>query len=257
MVTFETKVWEKDWEYILKGDYLKKVIENCNYKFSSKHVIINNVKNRNIVEKFCQEKVDEGIIDCFYVIDDYEFEILEHFGLSKDDFKGGFKYSSAELLGIYKCETEYLLHFSGDSFPLDFQQNWIDEAIKIMTNNHDIIVANPTWDGKFGEAKDESFDEIDNFYIGYGFSDQSYLVRKTDFINRIYSEKNMKSERYPKYGGELFEKRVDSYMRNNKKFRITHKTSSYKHTNFPKGFLSRKLLKQQINNQRIDLMEKK
>ena len=86
MVTFETKVWEKDWEYILKGDYLKKVIENCNYKFSSKHVIINNVKNRNIVEKFCQEKVDEGIIDCFYVIDDYEFEILEHFGLSKDDF---------------------------------------------------------------------------------------------------------------------------------------------------------------------------
>ena len=29
------------------------------------------------------------------------------------------------------------------------------------------------------------------------------------------TKKNIESERYPEYGGELFEKRVDSWLRNN------------------------------------------
>jgi len=45
-VTFETKVWEKDWEYILKGNYLEKVINSCNYNFDKKTIIINQCKRQ-------------------------------------------------------------------------------------------------------------------------------------------------------------------------------------------------------------------
>lgn len=41
-VTFETKCWEEDWEIILKTDYLKKQIENCNATFDKKRLFINN-----------------------------------------------------------------------------------------------------------------------------------------------------------------------------------------------------------------------
>ena len=33
MVTFETKVWENDWEYILQENYLQEIIGRCNYAF--------------------------------------------------------------------------------------------------------------------------------------------------------------------------------------------------------------------------------
>lgn len=255
MVTFETKVWEKDWEYILKGNYLDKMISVNNYNFSKKQIIINNVKNRCLVEKYCENKIKEGVIDCYFSVEDYATEVLNHFGLSFDSFQGGYYYSIAELLGIYKCETEYLLHFSGDSFLKKNNHNWINDAIEVMKNQPNIFVANPTWNGKFSEAKNESFDETEKFYVGYGFSDQTYLIRTADFKRKIYNEKNRMSERYPKYGGELFEKRVDSFMRNNEKLRITHKKSSYLSSNFPKDWFSRKINRNRIIERRSNQME--
>jgi len=254
MVTFETKVWEKDWEYILKGNYLENMISNCNFKFSRKHVIVNNVKNKQLVEKYCKQKIAEGIIDNYFVVDNYKSEVLDYFELSADSFDGGYYYSIAELTGIYKCETDYLMHFSGDSFPVNNNRNWIKEAIEIMNNNSNIIVANPTWNYKFKEAEEESIEQIEGFYSSYGFSDQAYLIKKQDFIKNIYNEKNKESERYPKYGGELFEKRVDSFMRNHQKLRITNKYCTNISTNFPRNWFSRKILRNNITRKRINQM---
>ena len=254
MVTIETKVWEKDWEYILKGNYFEKMISANNYNFAKRQIIINNVKHRSTVEKYCEQKIREGVIDCYFAVEDFETEILNYFEISRESFKGGYYYSIAELLGIYKCETEYLLHFSGDSYLKKTNQNWVSDAVTIMENNHSVFVANPTWNDKFEEVKKEAIDETDKFHIGYGFSDQSYLIRTDDFKRKIYNENNIVSERYPKYGGELFEKRVDAFMRNNEKFRITHKESSYLSTNFPRNWFSRKILRNNIVQKRINQM---
>lgn len=234
MVTFETKVWENDWKYILSGDYLEQMISNCNCQFTDKVLFINNVSNLNKVVKFAQKKVDSGIIDRFYVVEDYAEKALQYFEIDKDSFKGGYYYSIAELVSIYLCSTEYLLHFSSDSIIMKSNEKWISDAIEVFKEREDIIVANPTWNYNYEEAKKESLFELNSFYVGYGFSDQCYLIKTDQFKKKIYNEKNFLSERYPKYGGELFEKRVDSFMRNKTLLRITSKEVSYVHINFPK-----------------------
>ena len=234
MVTFETKVYEKDWKYILKGDYLDNMIERCNYNFSEKILFINNVKDKNRVTKYAEKKLKNGIIDSFYFVDEYSDIVLKHFDITKDSFKGGYYYSISELVSIYLCKTKYLLHFSSDSYIENSKLNWIDKAIKLFEKRNDIIVANPTWNFKYNEVRNESVSEISEFYLSFGFSDQCYLIKTEIFKNKIYNEKNIDSERYPKYGGELFEKRVDSFMRNNNLYRITSKEISYIHKNFPK-----------------------
>jgi hypothetical protein len=83
MLTFETKVWENDWEFILKNNYLDKMIANCNFDFDQKTIIINNVKNRAIVEKHCEIKVKEGIIDAFYCVEDYAETVLDFFEIGE------------------------------------------------------------------------------------------------------------------------------------------------------------------------------
>lgn len=237
-ITFETKVWEKDWRFILEGDYLEKLIENCDYEFNNRQIIINNVKNRSQVEKECSLLLKRGVITDYYSVEDYEIEVLDFFRLTKQELGEGYVYSIAELVGIYLNKNEYLLHFSGDSFVKKNTISWIAEALDIIEKNPDIIVANPTWNSKFEEAKSESDLSIGNFFIGYGFSDQCYLIVNKVFKDQIYNFTHTKSERYPAYGGELFEKRVDAFMRTHGLKRATSKSVTYYSKNYPKGALA-------------------
>jgi len=252
-VTFEIKVYENDWEYILKGNYLNKIISRCNYSFKRKVLFINNVNNIEQVKRYASKKVSQGVIDEYFVVEEYAQETLKYFNIEKESFNGGYYYSIAELVSIYLCKTKYLLHFSSDAFLAENKINWIDDSIKIFEEKENIIVANPTWNFAFQQAKKESISEMDDFYVGYGFSDQCYLIKCDIFKDQIYNTNHIDSERYPKYGGQLFEKRVDSFMRNNNKLRITHKKVSYIHINFPKktNFLKNLYFKFFINKRLI------
>ena len=105
MVTFEIKCYEKDRKYILKGQYLRKVIAQCNYPFLKRHLIINNVKNRTNIEKTSRLLVSKGVIDRFYFVDDDKDEVLSFFNLSENELGEGYKYSISELTGIFVCDT--------------------------------------------------------------------------------------------------------------------------------------------------------
>lgn len=239
MISFETKCYENDWEFILKGTYLEKMIRNCGVTFANRTVIINNVEDPHLAAYHANKMVARGVIDSYHLVDHHAANVLEFFNIEESSFNGGYPYSIAELTGIYVCETPYLLHFSSDSFPDKDPAGWITEAIQIFNQREDIVVANPTWDYRFEHAEEESFDSIGNFYLGEGFSDQCYLIKTGVFRQPIYNEQHPASDRYPKYGGELFEKRVDSYMRNHRLLRITSKKTAYAHENFPKTFMDR------------------
>lgn len=239
-ITFETKCWERDWKYLLIEGYLEKIIEGCNYNFDRKLLYINNVEDISLVKEYAQHKVEEGIIDDYIIVDEYAEEVLNFFNIDKDDFKGGYYYSIAELTSIYLCQTDLLLHFSGDSWIRDKGTTWVADAAKLLMNDSSFFVANPLWNNNhdisvnYAEAERESIKEIDKYFIGYGFSDQCYMIRTEDFRKPIYNESHPSSERYPEYGGELFEKRVNSYMRNHNLLRLTSKDVVYIHRNYPK-----------------------
>jgi hypothetical protein len=115
----------------------------------------------------------------------------------------------------------------------------VTPALAELERNGDYKVANPVWNRRYDEARRESSFEVDSFYVSYGFSDQCFLVRTGDFRAPIYNESNIASERYPEYGGETFEKRVDSWMRNHGYLRLTFKWGSYVHEDFSKNSLLR------------------
>jgi hypothetical protein len=242
MVTFETKCYENDFQLILKSSYLKTMIERCNYKFDKKVLFINNVSDINKVKKYADKAVSKGIIDEFYVVKEYAQPALDFFEIDKESFMGGYYYSISELVSIFLCKTEYLVHFSSDVMMFPNSVNWIDDAIYNMKNNKKFVVANPNWSKDYKGEKIESYDESENWFIGTGFSDQCYLIKTDVFKNNIYNFHHEYSERYPRYGGELFEKRVDAYMRFNNLYRLTNKNCFYMHKNIPKGSYLKQLI---------------
>jgi hypothetical protein len=63
-----------------------------------------------------------------------------------------------------------------------------------------------------------------------GFSDQCFLIPTNIFKSQIYNEENTLSEiQYPQYAGDSFEKRVSSFLKNNKYYRITSNKTTYYH----------------------------
>ena len=237
-VTFETKCWENDWKFLLRTGRLRRMISRNQFAFARRTLMINNVRNVTEVCRHAQALVDEGVLTGYSVVEDYAGEALNFFELSGESLGRGYPYSIAELVSIYRCETEFLLHFSGDSIPAK-NVDWIPTALDAFGANRRVRVANLTWDHRYRDAAKESFASSKDFFIGYGFSDQCYLIRTQDFRAPIYNEGHPASERYPQYGGELFEKRVDSWMRNHNLHRITYRHGSYVHRNFPKGPLRR------------------
>jgi hypothetical protein len=237
-VTFFTSCWAKDWEILLKTRYLENKITRNVYEFTDRVLMINNVEDRGEVEKYADRAVAGGVITGYFFVEDYIDEALSFFQLSREALGRGYYYSNHELASIYLCRTDYLLFYTGDAW-LEEATPWVMPALAELEKNGDYKVANPVWNKRFEEARRESSFELEDFYVGFGFSDQCFLVRTADFRAPIYNESNSASERYPEYGGETFEKRVDSWMHNHRYLRLTFKRGTYVHEDFSKNTLLR------------------
>jgi hypothetical protein len=237
-VTFFTSCWANDWEILLKTRYLENKIARNAYEFTDKVLMINNVTHRNEVRAYAEKAVASGVITDYFFVEDYIDEALNFFQLPKESLGRGYYYSNHELASIYLCRTDYLLFYTGDT-SLEEATPWVTPALAELERNGNYKVANPVWNRRYDEARRESSFEVDSFYVGFGFSDQCFLVRTEDFRAPIYNEFNSASERYPEYGGETFEKRVDSWMRNHSYLRLTFEWGSYVHEDFSKNSLLR------------------
>jgi len=237
-VTFETKCYEKDWEILLKTGRLEAMIARSQFEFSERILYINNVNDPDKVKLYAERFKERGIITGHVLVEEHADEALAFFGLNRDSFNGGYYYSIQELVGIYCCRSDYLLHFSSDSI-LEGSFPWIEKGIDLLNRDPRIRTINCVWNRKHCEARDNAFEENDDFWIGHGFSDQCYLIRTADFRSRIYDESHPASERFPAYGGELFEKRVDAWGQNNGYLLATYKHGGYLSKNFPRNRLLR------------------
>lgn len=229
-VTFETKVWEGDYRTILDARRLDYAVSSNRFPFTSRQVFVNNVDDPQHAMRLGRRLVSDGVVDDVVLVEEHAAATLAHFDLTREELGRGYVYSISELVSLFLCRTEYLLHFSGDTL-LSEPCDWMSDALEILARRADVAVVNLSWTADLGAVESESVARDGGFLLGYGFSDQMYLVRAPEFADRIYGESHAASERYPEYGGELFEKRVDAWMRNHGRLRATWMGSHYEHAN--------------------------
>ena len=226
-VTIETKVWERDWAARFYSSGFPLVFD-LNEIECHRVLWINNVLNPAMVRGAAKDWVRQGKLDAIGEVLPRLDDALIHFGLVESDLGAGLYYSSAELVGILACETEYLCHFAGDC-RLAHKSDWIQRGIELLESRPDISVVNPIWNGNVEEVMAEAESSDEDYAYGYGFSDQCYLIRTEELRNANLRALHPDSERYPTYGGDLFEKRVDSWMRMNGRKRATDLRACYLH----------------------------
>lgn len=236
-ITFFTQCYEGDWKSLILNGGIERKLENLNYNFTKKTLIITNVENRNIVEESIKNLVERNIIDDYHFTDDYSDKVLDFFNIDKESFNGGYWYSIAPLLSIYLCDTDYMVYLTGDSLTEKTDYDWISKGIELLKSNDKIKSVNPVWNYDFTNAEQQeneltnhTFEKNSEWWYGQGFSDQCFLIKTKTFKEKIYNNHNKLSDiHYPKYAGESFEKRVYSFLLNNNYYRLTNKQITYFH----------------------------
>lgn len=239
-VTFATCCWERDWrEILLNPEYLRVgQIGNHNFPFSEKLLIINNVLDLEAVKIAAHKRVEEGVLSRVCVAEEIAPQVFDFFHLKKSDFvpEAGISpdwlYYNAlgPLTALYLTSSKYLLYLTGD-VRLDKRVSWIDKAVSRMEKIEKYSVANLVWNKNYREAEKESYKKEWNFFVAkQGFSDQLFLVRTEEFRRPIYGELRSDSSHYPR--GDVWERRVFSYLKNRGLERITYRRGSYIHENF-------------------------
>lgn len=258
-LTLASAVCEKDYDIVLNTSYGKKLFKSAP-EIKERLRIINNVKNRDIVQKLLN---NSNLIDNYIFAEDKISEVM-NFWFGKEFKKkylnrrntlkkiliqllrkrkihliyNGLWYSTGPLTAIFYCNTDYLLYFTGDAY-LSENENleWISKSIELMEKSSKYIAANPIWNNCELDAKVESEFEESDFYVSSGFSDQCFLINarkiKETLGGKLFQEYNKVSESlYPVYGGRCFEAVFNAYMRNHGFKRLTYKYSHYIHEDF-------------------------
>jgi hypothetical protein len=231
-VTLQTNCWERDWREVLATDRLRIMGERNDFPFARKTLLINSKDHLSQIIPLARSAVGKGWITDFTVVEEHADDALRFFGLTRAELGRAYGYSISEWVGIYLCDSDYLLYYMGDCLPAR-RQAWIPAALGVFAARPEVRVANLLWNGKTDEARAESSDQTEDFFLGCGFSDQCYLVRAADFRQRIYGYSHPASARYPAYAGESFEKRIDSWMHCHSFLRATYKHASYEHRHVP------------------------
>lgn len=109
------------------------------------------------------------------------------------------------------------------------QSNWTTSAMHLLNDHLQVAIVNPIWNGALDEALGEAEFVEGKYALGYAFSDQCYLGRVADLKQMDLNSPAAEPSRYPAYGGELFEKRVDAWLRSANRLRAVDLGATYLH----------------------------
>lgn len=224
-IGFQTSCYEKSFDLLLNKGLFQHYLELFpKTNFTEKFIVINNVEQRDKVENIVKNIPD---IKYYFAYDEID-KVLPHFEVSVFDLLPGIYYSVQHFVGMYYTNCDYLFHVSEDCNIDNLNSEFLTDCINILESNDDYLLAQPRWgiDPEKG-AKEEEIRTDNNFYIAKGFSDQLYIAKTKIFKENIYNYEHPDSNRYPTKGGNAFERRVNSYMWCNDKYRAIHKDYHY------------------------------
>ena len=227
--------FERNIEQVTTPGFLSGAAEQHKYPFALRTLLINNVADRHTAEALAQACVERGEVDRFLFVEDLLPSALRATGLRAADFGPYLHWSDCCLVALNAPGPELLCYVDVD-LRLSRQHDWVQEAITIMDKEPSVAVANPNWihpDGSTSIAR-EADRAGDGYFIGYGFSDQVFLLRRSRFsgkLRRRWVPMRLESPASARWEvaaeGHFFEEFMDAYMRRKGLMRLSLLSTSF------------------------------
>jgi hypothetical protein len=219
--------FERNYRTVLAPGFFPKVSSANRFAFSRVVALINNVGDVADARARAVQLISAGELDAYHLVSDRLPDALRITGLRTRDLGRLIHYSDCSLVAVTLEGAPWLLYWDPDIY-LEEPVDWITPVIARLEADPRLMVANPLWEDPTLESSTIEFDG--DFAIGQGFSDQVYLVRREELAAPIYRQRCIASYRYPVSAvGDVFEARVDAWMRHHGRLRLTYLPARYRH----------------------------
>jgi hypothetical protein len=224
-VDLVVNTYERSYRRVLQPGFFTGIEEQCRRPFTGRVALINNVDDSGDAHARAQALVASGELTSFHFVNERVEGALSATGLAGQDLGPAGVFTVFLLVAVTLPGAPWMVHWDAEVH-LTREGDWISAAIELMERDHRVMCANPD-----NSNHPASHGEPDGrFLLAPGFSDQLFLVRRSDFARPIYGERCIASLRYPlSEMGRTFEMRVDSYMRHHRRLRANHLDSCYFH----------------------------
>ncbi len=240
LVSFFVNCFERDYRQVLAPGFMAAKAAQFKYPFTRRVVTVNNVNDRGEARRLAQAAVDRCEIDAYLEVDKELSHALGVCGLSMRQLGLIRHYIDFALVAVNAACPGYLLYCCAE-VEQDACFDWVTPALAKMEQDPRYLVANPSWASDPEGACRESIGREGPHWVGRGFSDQCFLVDARRLARPVYGYTHPDGARYPMSDlGDIFEKRIDAFMRKEGLLRITDSRVSYTHhgiegLNYPKA----------------------
>ena len=205
------------------------------YPFARRTLLVNNVADPSRWRPALDHLVEAGAVDRWVAVADALPAALAATGLTLRDIEARQHWSDFGLVAVTLPGPEWVCYCDPE-ITLPEPGDWITPAIDLMEADARVAVANPRW--TTGTSAEDKADEVSGeFLLGYGFTDQIFLTRRSELARPVYRSalpvvlRSPASLRYPaSFDSTVFEMRVDAYMRAHGRLRATHRHVRYDHS---------------------------
>ena len=228
-VSLFVNCFERDYRQVLAADFMRRKAAQFKFPFSKRIVTINNVDDKQAALKMARAAVERGEIVGFIEVDKELPRALKACGISPWQLGRVRHYIDFALVSVVAASPGYLLYCCAE---VDLTEgfNWVSPALKKFKEDSAYLVANPCWESDPEGAERESLRRDGAYWVGEGFSDQCFLVDAEKLAAPIYGFTHPAGARYPMSDiGDIFEKRVDAYMRLHGFLRLSDSRAFYRH----------------------------
>lgn len=247
-VDFYVNCFERDYRLVLAEGFMQQKTRAMCRNFARVVVTINNVQDPQDATRLALKAVERGEISTFLFVADALPKALEQCGLTLRSLGRVRHYVDFALVAVATAQAEFLVYCCAE-VEMEQPMDWITPAIEKLKSNPLLLVANPAWATDPQGADREALLSEGPYRLGYGFSDQIFLVRADRLRRPVYNYRHPAGERYPMSDiGDIFEKRVDAYMRCEGLLRLTDTRAFYRHrgpegTGYPRAAFWKRALR--------------
>lgn len=227
--------FERTIGHVTQSGALAELAAQHSYPFARRTLLVNNVDSLPKWTGALDRLVADEIVDRWMPVADAVPGALAATGLRLRDIRPREHWSDFALVAVSLPGPD-LLCYCDPEIELTVPGDWITPSIALMDSGQGVAVANPRWTA--GDAAEQRVDErVGDFLLGYGFTDQIFLLRRSEFRRPIYRRwvpvgvRSPASLRYPaSFDCQVFEARADAYMRVSRRRRAMHRSITYTHT---------------------------
>lgn len=247
-VSLFVNCFERDYRQVLAPGFMRAKASQFRFPFNRVVVTLNNIFDPEDARARARRVQQIGEIHEFVEVAKILPKALELSGLRASDLGLVRHYIDFALVAVTHALPDYLLYCCAE-VDLVNPFDWVSDAVRKLDGDQSLLVANPSWASDPFGAERESLRRDGDHWIGSGFSDQCFLADSRRLAAPIYNYKHETGGRYPMSDiGDIFEKRLDAYMRHHGLMRISDARVFYAHAGvegggYPRPPIARRILR--------------